>query len=196
VSTLPGEAFADRRVRDLLDALEQPQAVPAGGTAAALVAASAASVVTMVARSSIEWPEGGGIAAQARHLRSRLVPLAEANADALEAALAALAGSTETHQERRDAELGRALARAAELPLEIAEAAADVAGLASLAAERGDPRSRLDAVVAAVLAEGATAAAAGLVERNLAIRGDDERSTRAAEAKQAASAARTLALEA
>jgi methenyltetrahydrofolate cyclohydrolase len=196
VSAPAGEAFADRRVRDLLDALEQPQAVPAGGTAAALVAASAASVVTMVARSSTEWADGGGVAAQARHLRSRLVPLAEANADALEGALVALAGSTETQQERRDAELGRALARAAELPLAIAEAAADVAALASLAAERGDPRARLDAVVAAVLAEGATAAAAGLVERNLAIRGDDERSTRAAEAKQAASAARTLALEA
>jgi methenyltetrahydrofolate cyclohydrolase len=196
VSAPAGEAFADRRVRDLLDALEQPQAVPAGGTAAALVAASAASVVTMVARSSTQWADGRGVAAQARHLRSRLVPLAEANADALEAALAAFAGSAETRQERRDAELGRALAHAAELPLAIAEAAADVAALASLAAERGDPRARLDAVVAAVLAEGATTAAAGLVERNLAIRGDDERSMRAGEAKQVASSARTSALEA
>jgi len=190
------DALSDRLVRDLLDALEQPQAVPAGGTAAALVAASAASVVTMVARSSTEWADARGVAAQARHLRSRLVPLAEANADALETALAALAGSAEPRQERRDAALGRALSHAADLPLAIAESAADVAGLASLAAERGDPRSRLDAVVAAVLAEGATAAAAGLVERNLAIRGDDERLRRAADARQAAASARALALEA
>ena len=196
MSNLSDEHFADLRVRELLDALERPREIPAGGTAAALAAASAASVVTMVARTSPEWADSGGVAAQARHLRLRLVPLADADADALEAALDALAGSTEPRQERRDAELGRALAHAADLPLAIAEAAADVAALAALAAQEGDPRSRLDAVVAAILAEGAAAAAAGLVDRNLAIRIDDERSRRAAEALRNAAAARTLAVEA
>jgi methenyltetrahydrofolate cyclohydrolase len=189
------EACADLSVRELLDALEHPSGLPAGGTAAALAAASAASVVAKVARGSPEWADGGGVAAQARRLRARLVPLADTDAEAFAAALGALAGSDEALPERRNMVLARALTDAAEVPLAIAEAAADVAALALLAAEQADPRSRADAVVAAALAEGATAAAAGLVDRNLATRPSDERSHRAAEALRAAVRARALATE-
>ena len=86
-----GDGFTELSLRDLLDGLERPEESSAGGTAAALTAASAASVVTMVARGSPQWDESRGVAAQARRLRSRLVPLARADAEAFGAALAALA---------------------------------------------------------------------------------------------------------
>lgn len=191
--TTAGIEFSELRLRELLDGLERPEEASAGGTAAALAAASAASVVTLVARGSPEWEEAGGVVAQARRLRSRLVPLARADADAFGAALAALAEPEGSSKEQRDAALGRVLDLAAELPLAIAEAAADVAELASLAAAQGEPAARADAVVAAALAEGAVAAAVELVERNLATQAGDERSRRAAGALEAAARARALA---
>ena len=63
------------------------------------------------------------------------------------------------------------------LPLAIAETAADTAALAAVAADRCVPRHRADAVAGAALAEGATRAAALLVETNLlSVPGDDRSS--------------------
>ena len=55
---------------EFLDALEAPAPSPCGGSAAAVAAAMAASLVTMVARSSPGWADAPGIATQARALRS------------------------------------------------------------------------------------------------------------------------------
>jgi formiminotetrahydrofolate cyclodeaminase len=195
VSAVATVDLAGLRVGELLDVLEQPQPMPASGAAAALVGAAAASVVVMVARASSEWTDARGVSAQARRLRSRLVPLATADAEAFAAAVEALNDPGADRQEVRDWLLGIALERAAELPLAIAEASADVAVLAALATAEAEPRCRPDAVVAAVLAEGATAAAAGLVDRNLATTRGDARSLRAAAAAQAARAARAAAAE-
>jgi formiminotetrahydrofolate cyclodeaminase len=128
-------------------------------------------------------------------LRARLVPLATADAEAFAAAVEALDHPGAQRQEQRDWLLGIALDRAAELPLAIAEASADVALLAAFAAAEAEPRCRPDAVVAAALAEGATAAAAGLVDRNLATTPGDARSRRAAAAAHAALEARAAAAE-
>src|SRR5439155_24134578 len=104
----------------------------------------AASLVAMAARGSRDsWPEAGGVAAQALALGARAAPLAEEDAAAWIAALAALRGD-EPDPERK-------LARAAEVPLLIAEAAADVGELAALTAEFGDGTFRGDATAAALL---------------------------------------------
>ena len=94
----------------------------------------------------------------------------------------------------RDAALGKALRDAARVPLQIAETAADVAALAALAAREGAEAVRGDAWTAAVLAEAASTAAAGLVRVNLATRPDDDLRTRAEAAARAAVAARDVAL--
>lgn len=135
------------------------------GVAAALVAAIAASIVRQAARRS------GAIAAaaQADALRRRALPLAEADEQAYREALKRLAERDD------DFELGRALERAAEVPLQIAGVAADVAALATHVAEHADPAVRADAVGAAFLAEAAARAAAHLVEINLATRANDPR---------------------
>ena len=81
----------------------------------------------------------------------------------------------------RDAAIGEALSRAADVPLAIAEAALDVASLACELAERGNPNLRGDAATAVLLAEAAVRDLANLVEINLATREGDERVDRARE---------------
>jgi len=179
---------------DFLGELEAPAPSRSGGTAAATTGAMAAALVTMVGRGSPDWPEGAGVAAQARALRDRLLELGDADARAYAAVLAAMRPAAEEQAAQRDVALGQALIVAALLPLAIAEAAADVAELAALATAHGKESLRPDAAVAAALAEAATHSGAHLVEVNLTTMPGDDRSDRAAELVVAAQAARARAL--
>jgi formiminotetrahydrofolate cyclodeaminase len=188
VSDDPTRLF-ERRLGEFLDDLESASPIPASGPAAAIVAAMAASLVTMAVRTTTDWSGASGVAAQAAKLRSRLTPLALADALAYSEALEAL---EEARSGREQADLGVKLDRAAELPLSIAEAAADVGELAALAAGP----SRTDAVAAAALAEGAVVAAVRLVELNLRTTPGDDRSRRCEELLETAATARSRALAA
>ena len=176
-----------------LNELEAPAPSSCGGTAAAVSAAMAAALVTMVGRGSSSWPDGSGIAAQARALRARLTALGDDDAAAFGSVLATMRERSGT-VEQRDFSLGEALLRAAEVPLQIGEAAADVAELAALAAAEGAPHLRPDAAAAAALAEAAVRAATYLVEINLAVVPGDRHSERASRLTAAAAAARERAL--
>jgi formiminotetrahydrofolate cyclodeaminase len=163
-----------------------------------------------VARVSHDWEEAPGIAAQAAALGDRALLLADedhrAYAHALEQLRASAfpaAGSPpaagqipegDRSAAERDAALGRALHRAAEVPLRISETAADVAALAAIAARDGAASVRGDAWTAATLAEAAGVSAAQLVRVNLSTRPDGELSTRADLAARSATAAREVAL--
>jgi methenyltetrahydrofolate cyclohydrolase len=168
------EPYLDLRLGELLDSVVE-RGGPGAGAVAALSAASAAALVELAARTSEsgDWPEAAGAAAQARRLRERLVPLAREDAEAYQAAVAQL------NEQGDDFALGEALARAADIPLEIADHAENVAALAAEAAQRAKPDVRADAAAAAALALGAAWAAAKLVEVNLSMRTDDPRLARA-----------------
>jgi formiminotetrahydrofolate cyclodeaminase len=143
------------------------QPASGGGPLAAHVTASAAELLASIARASKgDWPEAGGIVAQAESLRDRVAALAELSAQAYERALSADGG---------DYEVGRAYAQAAEPPLRIAEAAADVTELAAHVAAHTDPAHRADAVSAGLVAAGCVRAAAELVAVNLTVSPNDER---------------------
>jgi formiminotetrahydrofolate cyclodeaminase len=173
-------------LRSALEALATPDTAPAGGSAAALAGAIAASVTVKVARLSRQE----GLSAQGLSLLDRLVELAPADADAFIEARRALAGIEEGGDERRDFQLGLKLDRASALPIEIAEACADVAAVAGELARVAEPDAQPDAAVAAILAAAAAHAAVRLVEVNLAIGADDPRAARArAAARTAADAA-------
>lgn len=172
----------------LHDVLAQPGPGPAGGSAAALATTMAAGLVRLVARVSADWEDAPGIAAQAAALGDRSLVLADDDHRAYAEALAQLEARD------HDATLGKALRRAAQVPLEIAETAADVVALAALAAREGAEVVRADACAAATLAEAASAAAARLVHVNLSTRPDDELATRADLAARAAASAREQAL--
>src|SRR5438445_7680224 len=82
--------FLDLRLRDLLERVAAPEPAPGGGSVLALVAALAAGILAMAARASgDDWPGAGGVAAQAEALRARAAPLAQADAETYERALAA-----------------------------------------------------------------------------------------------------------
>ena len=177
-------------VARLQDVLAEAGPGPAGGTAAALATTMAAGLVRLVARVSESWSDAPGVAAQASALGDRSLALADDDHRVYARAMAELAAPG------RDANLGAALRRAAEVPLQIAETAADVTMLAALAAHEGSETVRADAWAAAALAEAATVSAARLVHVNLATRPDDDLSTRADEAARAAVSAREAALSA
>jgi methenyltetrahydrofolate cyclohydrolase len=169
-----GEPFLELPFGELLQSVIE-RGGPGAGAIAALTAASAAALVELAARASgaEEWPEAAGAAAQARKLRERLVPLARKDAEAYQEAVLQLQTKGD------DFALGEALARAADVPLEIADQAENVAGIAAEAAQRATPDLRADAAAAAALALGAAWAAAKLVEVNLAMQTDDPRLARA-----------------
>ena len=170
---------------------------PAGGSAAAIAVALGAGLTAMCARNSRDgWPEARGATAQAEALRSRIEPLAQADAEAYEAALVAFRLPDQLEPEVRNATLGVALERAAAIPLAIAEVGADVADLAAQLAEHGNPAVRGDAVAGAVLAEAGTRAAAHLVRINLGAAPEDLRVTRASAIAEAAARSAKRALEA
>ena len=186
-------ALLELRLREFLDEIAAEGRTPGGGSAAALVTAIAAGLLTKVARGSGgTWSEAAGIAAQAECLRDRVTPLAEAVAEQYEAALRAREETGGEQGERRDFALGQAYAKAAQPPMQIVRAANDVAQLAIVVAESGDPALRADAVTAALLAAAAASAGAELVAVNLTASAGDPRVLEAARlAEDAARAAET-----
>jgi methenyltetrahydrofolate cyclohydrolase len=186
-------SFLDLTAAQVLDELAGPVA-PGGGSALAFSVAMAAAVVRMAARASADtWDEARGIAAQADALRHRAAPLAQYDAEVYDQALAIRDGVAALPAEKRDWEIGKAFAAAAEPPIEIARVAVDVAELALAVAASGEPRVRPDAIAAATLAAAAARAAVTLVEANLTAVGGDPR---IAEAEDLATAAEHMARQA
>jgi len=101
----PSSASIGGDLRELLTAFEEPAPSPAGGTAAAVVAAMAASLVVMVARASTEWHDGSAVAHEAA------LEIAERAADVVELAARTAAGGKRPL--RADAEAAAILATAA-----------------------------------------------------------------------------------
>jgi methenyltetrahydrofolate cyclohydrolase len=177
-------------LQEFLDAIAAETPAPGGGSVAAVVTEMSAALAAMVARfSRAHWDGASGAVAQAEALRTRAAPLAQEDADAYEAVLAALRMPKDLEPEVRNALIGETLSRAADVPLRIAETAADVAELGATIAEQGNPNLRGDAAAAALLCEAAARVAANLVEINLATTVEDERIGRARELSAAAARA-------
>lgn len=159
--------MASLEMGQLCEEFAAPIPSPAGGSAAAAVAAIAASLVMMVGRGSPGWDQGVEVAASAAVLRDRLLVLGREDVEAVAALLAGL------RLERRSGAGGGpgvvgALLRASNVPLEIGECATAVVALARSAAENGKRPMRADAAAAAALAASAAQVAASIVDANLA----------------------------
>ena len=174
--------FSSQTLADFCESVAAQTSAPGGGSVAAIVTGLAASLAAQTGRFSAEhWEDAPGAVAQAEALRARALPLADEDARAYESFLLARRMPKEVETEVRDAAIGAALSRAADVPLAIAEAALDVASLACELAVRGNPNLRGDAATAVLLAEAAVRATANFVEINLGMREDDERVMRARE---------------
>ena len=191
-------AFADQSLHDLLEAVAAQRPAPGGGCTVAWAGAFGAGLVEMAASFTLVRPKYAGVhhrmadvRREAKILRRRLLELGEADAEVYEPVI--LAMRMPDHHPERAAKLEAAQSAAAEVPLETAEAAARVAELAAETARVGNLHLKGDSVSAAMLAEGASRAAARLVEINLA-GSDDPRLERAAAAIRRGAAARQDAL--
>ena len=176
----------------LIESLDDGSAWTDIGPVAALVVALAAGVTGEAARRSTDtWVGASAALAQATALRRRAIRLAREDREAHLTASEALEAARQDQggPARGGTPLAAALARAADLPLEIAEAATDAAALAALVAEEGIPDQRADAAGAALLAAGAVAAEAELIAVNLSTSKDDERLIRVDELRITADAA-------
>jgi len=165
--------------------------IPGAGPAAAWTCALAAALVEMVCavmarREGDDDAVGAELGERAAVLRAAALVLAERDMDAYRGVIA-LRGSADVSLRRE------ALAAAADPPLEIARAAADVTALAAEAYAYARGGVRGEAATAAVLAEAATRAAAGIVIFNLAGDPGDPRHAQAGELAAAAAAQRARA---
>jgi methenyltetrahydrofolate cyclohydrolase len=158
--------LSDASLGAFLDGVGARTPAPAAGAVVAVTVASAASLVVMAARfaQDADGEDSGESAAEAERVRQEVLALGQADGEAYGAVLAAL--RIPRSQPQRQEQIDRALQGATEIPLRIARAGSQVGALAARLVREGNPSLAADAQAAALLAQGATAAAASLVRAN------------------------------
>ncbi len=176
-----------------LDMVASREPAPGGGASAAVAVALAAALTGMAARFSTDHlADAERIAGKAEELRSRAMPLAQADAAAYGRVLDAYRIPHDDDEEERRRRIREALSEAADVPLSIAEVGAEVAGNAARLAEEGNPNLRGDAVTATILAGAGVRAAVTLVEINVSAGGADDRLSRVDQLLAATAAAQEV----
>jgi methenyltetrahydrofolate cyclohydrolase len=151
---------------EFLDGVASRTPAPAAGAVAAVTVASAASLVAMAARfaQDAHGDDSSEPAAEAERVREEVLALGQADGEAYAAVLEAI--RIPRSQPQRQQQIDHALEGATEIPLRIARAGSQVGALAARLVREGNPSLAADAQAAALLAQGATAAAASLVRAN------------------------------
>lgn len=146
-------SFLDTGLKEFLDAVPARTPAPGGGAVAAVVLSLAAGLTAMAARfSPDDWPRRAEVVGRAEELRARAEPLADEDAEAYGAFMAAPTDET--------------VERIVAIPFELAVVAAEVAELAAAVASEGNPNVSGDAAAGADLAGAVASIAARLVEIN------------------------------
>lgn len=162
-------AIKDQPVQVFLDELASKQATPGGGSAAALMGAQAAALISMVCNLTIGKPKYAAVAAEmqnlllaSEHLRSVLTGMIKADIDVFNQLMAcySLPKQSEAELEYRNLRIQTVLKDATEVPLACAKACAEVLKLSQSAAEQGNLAAVSDAGVAAMAAYGGLKSAA------------------------------------
>jgi formiminotetrahydrofolate cyclodeaminase len=182
--------YLDLSLADYLDQVAAATPAPGGGAVAATAVALAAGLAAMSAGlSRRQLPDAELLVERTRELQEKAKPLAQRDAAAYGAVLAARA--LDADDPTRSTAVREALSAAADVPLEIAAVGVAVLDVAADVVRRGNPNLKGDALTACLLAQAAVLSAAALVELNLA----DDRDPRRARAAALEGAARqTLTL--
>ena len=178
---MASSSFLDAGLKEFLDAVPARTPAPGGGAVAAIAASLAAGLTAMAARfAPDEWGRRAEVVGRAEELRARVESLADADAEAYGAFMAA----------RTDENVERIIT----IPFELAEIAAEIAELAALVAAEGNPNVTGDAAAGADLAAAVASVGARLVRIN-ASPGDERVEESRALAESAAKAARSAAAD-
>jgi formiminotetrahydrofolate cyclodeaminase len=173
--------FRDLTVAEFNERLASSDPVPGGGSASAVAASLAASLVVMVAELS-KRPKymehnalHGAVQVRGRELADRLLTLADEDSAAYAAFAEAMKLPRETDVERdaRSSAMRAAARVAAQVPLRCIEACGEVIQAAESLAGRCNINASSDLSVASLLAEAAARGAAANVRVNLPSVGDE-----------------------
>ncbi len=151
----------DKSVEFFLDELASKAPTPGGGSAAALMGAQAAALVSMVCNLTIGKPkyieveeQMKGLLMRSEALRSELLAMIKADVDVFNKLMASygLAKATEAEKLARSAQIQTVLKEATLVPLACAKACSEVLELSREAAEKGSVNVVSDAGVAVMSA--------------------------------------------
>jgi formiminotetrahydrofolate cyclodeaminase len=159
----------DTAVEPFLDALASQAATPGGGSAAAIIGAMGAALVSMVCNLTIGKKkyaeveaEMKDVLAKSEALRLKLTGMIEDDVTAFDAVMAAygMAKESDADKEAREKAIQAALKQATEVPLRCCHAAREVIDLAAIASDKGNLNVISDAGVAVLAAYAALRSAA------------------------------------
>lgn len=167
----------DKSLQTYLDELASKQPTPGGGSAAALMGAQAAALVSMVCNLTLGKPKYAeveadmqALLAESEALRETLTGMIKADVDVFNKLMACygLPKATDEEKAQRSAQIQWVLREATEVPLECAKACAKAIALSRIAAEKGNLGVISDAGVAVMSAYAGLKSAALNVEINAA----------------------------
>lgn len=156
-------------IQHFLDNLASQSATPGGGSAAALMGAQGAALISMVCNLTIGKPKFADVEAdmqallaEAEALREQLTAMIQADVDVFNRVMAAygLPKEIDADKAARSAAIQAILKDATDVPLDCARACARVIELSQLAADKGNPNVISDAGAAVMSAYGGLKTAA------------------------------------
>jgi methenyltetrahydrofolate cyclohydrolase len=137
----------DTEIEQFLEALASQSATPGGGSAAAIIGAMGAALVSMVCNLTIgkkKYVEVEGamkdVLAKAEALRKKLIGMIEDDVKAFDAVMGAYGMPKETDADKaaRDKAIQAALKQATDVPMACARAARQVIDIAATASDKGN----------------------------------------------------------
>ena len=161
--------FQEQQLQTFLDQLASKASTPGGGSAAAIMGAMGAALISMVANLTVGKQkyqgveaEMQGFLAQSEDMRARLTGMVQADVDVFDKVMAAygMARETEAEKAARSEAIQAALKEATDVPLACAQLCADVIELCRPVAEKGNLNVISDAGVAVLAAHAALRSAA------------------------------------
>ena len=175
--------FQEQQLQTFLDQLASKASTPGGGSAAAIMAAMGAALVSMVANLTVGKQkyqdveeEMQGFLERSEDMRSRLTGMIQADIDVFNKVMAAygMARETDAQKAARSGAIQAALKEATDVPLACAQLCADVIELCRPVAEKGNLNVISDAGVAVLAAHAALRSAALNVYINIGGIRDEE----------------------
>ena len=159
----------DTAVEPFLDALASQTATPGGGSAAAIIGAMGAALVSMVCNLTIGKKKYADVEDEMKHvlgkaesLRRRLTSMIEDDVQAFDKVMAAygMPKETDADKARRDDAIQASLKLATDVPMRCCHAAREVIDLAGIASDKGNLNVISDAGVAVLAGYAALRSAA------------------------------------